>query len=183
MSRITVVTDETANAEQKALLDGVQKSLGMTPNIMRALANSPSALKAYLGLLSSLDGMSVDAKTRESIALTTSGINGCDYCAAAHTAIGKMRGLTDEEAHENLRGHSSDPVRAAVLRFARVIVEKRGWVDDLDLQHARQAGLGDTEITEIVATVATTIFSNYFNHIAQTEVDFPPVAGLEKSAA
>lgn len=183
MSRIPLVTKETASVEQKALLDGVQKSLGMTPNIMRALANSPAALKAYLGLLSSLDGTSIDAKTRESIALTTSGINGCDYCAAAHTTLGKMRGLTDEEAQENLNGRSSDPVRAAVLQFARVIVEKRGWVDDLDLQHVRQAGLGDTEITEIVATVATTIFSNYFNHIAQTEVDFPAVNRGQRSAA
>lgn len=183
MGRIPLVTNETASSEQKALLDGVQKSMGMTPNIMRALANSPAALKAYLGLLSTLDGASIDPKTRESIALTTSGINGCEYCAAAHTALGKMRGLTDEEVQENLNGLSSDPVRAATLQFARVIVEKRGWVDDLDLQDARQAGLGDTQITEIVATVATTMFSNYFNHIAQTEVDFPATNVAQRSAA
>jgi len=183
MQRIKQIDPDTAQGKAKTLLDGVQKSLGMTPTLMRTLANSPASLEAYLGLLSSQEGMSIDAKTRESIALTTSGINGCDYCAAAHTALGKMRGLSDEEAQENLHGRSSDPERAAILEFASTVVEKSGWVDDLDLQRARQAGLGDTEITEIVATVATTIFSNYFNHVAQTEVDFPAVEGREKSAA
>ncbi len=70
-----------------------------------------------------------------------------------------------------------------MLQFSRAIVEKRGWVNDLDLERARQAGLGDREITEIVAIVATTIFSNYFNYIAQTEVDFPAVKIGPKRAA
>lgn len=175
MPRIKQIDPENAQGKAKQLLDGVQKSMGMTPNIMRTLANSPAALEAYLGLLKSLGGASIDATTRESIALVTSSINGCEYCTAAHTALGKMVGLSDEEAQQNLQGRSSDPVRSATLNFARAIVEKRGWVDDLDLDNARQAGLGDTQITEIVATVAATIFSNYFNHMAQTEVDFPPV--------
>ena len=183
MTRIKQIDPANAQGKTKQLLDGVQTSLGMTPNIMRALANSPAALEAYVGLLKSLDGASIDAKTRESIALATSGAYGCDYCAAAHTALGKMQGLSDAEAHENLYGRSSDPDRAAVLQFSRAIVEKRGWVNDLDLERARQAGLGDREITEIVATVATTIFSNYFNHIAQTEVDFPAVKIGPKRAA
>lgn len=183
MPRLNSINPETAQGKAKLLLDGVQKSLGMTPNIMRMLANSPAALEAYLGLLKALGGASIDAQTRESIALATSGANGCDYCAAAHTALGKMHGLSDEEAQANLHGRSSDPVRAAVLQFARVIVEKRGWVSDHDLERVRQAGLGDAEITDIVATVATTMFSNYFNHIAETEVDFPPVTIGEKQAA
>lgn len=183
MTRIKQIDPSEAQGKAKQLLDGVQKSMGMTPNIMRALANSPAALEAYLGLLAALDGASIDAKTREAIALTTSGINGCDYCAAAHTALGKMRGLTEDETHENLQGRSSDPLRAATLEFASAVVEKQGWVDDLDLQRARQAGLGDGEITDVVAAVATTIFSNYFNHIAQTEVDFPAVKASERSAA
>ena len=183
MPRIKPIDPENAQGKAKQLLDGVQKSVGMVPNIMRTFANSPAALQAYVGFLNALEGTSIDAKTREAIAIATSGANGCEYCTAAHTAFGKMRGLSDDEARENLSGRSSDPTRAAVLRFARAIVEKRGWVDDLDLQHAREAGLGDTEITEILATVAATIFSNYFNHIAETEVDFPPVEATERSAA
>lgn len=176
MPRIKPVDPAEAQGKAKTLLDGIQKSMGMTPNLMRSLANSPAALEAYLGLMSSLGGTSIDGKTRESIALATSGINGCEYCSSAHTAIGKMQGLSAEEAQENLYGRSSDADRGAVLRFARAVVEKRGWVDDLDLKRARQAGLGDREITEIVTIVAATIFTNYFNHVAQTVVDFPLVS-------
>ncbi len=183
MPRIKPIDPDNAQGRAKLLLDGVQKSFGMTPNLMRTLANSPAALEAYLGLLKALGGAGIDAKTRESIALTTSGANGCDYCASAHTAVGKMLGLSDEEAQENLHGRSSDPVRAAALQFARAIVEKRGWVSDRDLERVREAGFGDAEITEIVASVAATTFSNYFNHIAETEIDFPPVKVGEKQAA
>ncbi len=183
MSRLNAVNPETAQGKAKLLLDGVQKSLGMTPNIMRTLANSPAALEAYVGLMTALGGASIDGRTRESIALATSGANGCDYCASAHTAIGKMLGLSDAEARENLYGRSSDPTRAAALEFSRAIVEKRGWVSDSDLEQVREAGFGDGEIAEIVVTVATTIFSNYFNHIADTEIDFPPVSIGETHAA
>ena len=183
MPRLNSVDPETAQGKAKLLLDGVQKSLGMTPNIMRAMANSPAALDAYLGLLNALGGASIDAKTRESIALATSGANGCDYCASAHTALGKMLGLSDEEAQANLYGRSSEPTRAAALQFARAIVEKRGWVSEPDLERVREAGFGDAGITEIVATVAATTFSNYFNHIAETEIDFPLVKMGEKRAA
>ena len=183
MPRLNSIDPDTAQGKAKLLLDGVRKSLGMTPNIMRMLANSPAALEAYLGLMKALGGASIDAQTRESIALATSGANGCDYCASAHTAIGKMLGLSHEEAQANLYGRSSEPARAAVLEFARAIVEKRGWVSDGDLARVRGAGFGDAEITEIVATVATTTFSNYFNHVAETEIDFPSVKVGEKHAA
>ena len=183
MPRLNSVDPETAQGKAKLLLDGVQNSLGMTPNIMRAMANSPAALDAYLGLLNALGGAGIDAKTRESIALATSGANGCDYCASAHTALGKMLGLSDEEAQANLYGRSSEPTRAAALQFARAIVEKRGWVSEPDLERVREAGFGDAGITEIVATVAATTFSNYFNHIAETEIDFPLVKMGEKRAA
>ena len=175
MPRINPVNPDNANGKAKQILDGLQKSMGMTPNIMRTLANSPAALEAYTGLLNSLNGASIDGKTREAIALVTSGINGCEYCAAAHTAIGKMQGLSDAETQTSLQGHSSEPARASALQFASAIVNKRGWVSDEDLANVRGAGFGDAEITDIVATVAATIFSNYFNHIAQTEVDFPVV--------
>jgi len=183
MPRIKPVDPKGAQGKAKQLLDGLQKSMGMTPNIMRTLANSPAALEAYMGILNSLNSASIDAKTRESIALVTSGINGCDYCAAAHTALGKMHGLSDDETRANLLGNSSNTARAKVLEFARAIVDKRGWVSDDDLARIRNAGFGDAEITEIVATVAATMFSNYFNHIAQTEVDFPPVKVVGTQAA
>ena len=183
MPRIQPIDPAAAEGKAKALLDGVHKALGMTPNIMRTMANSPAVLDAYLGFGKALSGGQLSAPLREQIALAVAGANGCEYCAAAHTALGKMHGLESPELAANLEGRAADPKVAAALDFALAIVDKRGWADDADLARVRAAGYGEGEVAEIAATVALNIFSTYFNHIAETEVDFPPVALGAKAAA
>ena len=183
MPRLTPIDPAQADGKAKALLDGVQRAFGMTPNLLRTLANAPAALEAYLGFGQALGRGSLDAKTREAIALTVAGENGCDYCASAHTAVGARLGVPRDELAANLEGRSSDPTLAAILRFARAVVVKRGWVGDADLAEARAAGLDDGRITEIVAAVAANTFSNYINHVARTEVDFPLVQTGRSRAA
>ncbi len=183
MPRIAPLDPAQTDGKAKALLDGVQQALGMIPNLMRSLAHSPAALQAYLDFNKALGGASLDGKTREAIALTVAGENGCDYCASAHTAVGGLLGVEDAELAANLEGRAGDPKLAAILAFARAVVVKRGWVSDEELAVARAAGLGDSEITEIVAIVAGNILTNYFNHVAGTEVDFPLVRTGRKAAA
>ena len=182
MPRLTAIDPDHAEGKTKALLDGVQKTLGMIPSLMATLANAPAALEAYLSFGQGLGRGALDAKTREGIALTVAGENGCDYCASAHTAVGARLGVPREELAANLEGRSSDPTLAAVLRFARAVAVKRGWVGNADLAEARAAGLGDGRITEIVAAVAANLFSNYVNHMARTEVDFPLVRSRHDQA-
>jgi alkylhydroperoxidase family enzyme len=93
-----------------------------------------------------------------------------------------MAGLGDEEIADSRRGTSTDRKTEAILQFARKIVTERGWVSDDDVQSVRAAGVSDAEIAETVATVALNIFTNYFNHVAGTEVDFPEVAPAEAAA-
>lgn len=175
MPRLPAIDPVTATGEAKVLLDGVQKKLGVTPNILRTMANAPAVLKAYLELGEALSGGSFDAKSREAFALAVAGANACDYCASAHTAISKSLKVDDSEIDLRLRGHASDPKLDAALVFARKIVEKRGFVSDDDIAAVRGAGHNDGTIAEIVANVAANILTNYFNHVAQTEVGFPKV--------
>ncbi len=183
MPRLTAIDPAHAEGKTKALLDGVHKTLGMVPNLMATLANAPAALEAYLSLGQALGRGALDAKTREAIALAVAGENGCDYCASAHTAVGARLGASRDELAANLEGRSSDPALAAILGFARAVVVKRGWVGDADLAEARAAGLDDGRITEIVAAVAANTFSNYLNHVARTEIDFPLVRTGRSQAA
>ncbi len=182
MSRLTPIDPTQAEGKAKTLLDAVQQKLGMAPNILRTMANAPAALEAYLAFNQALAGASLDAKTRESIALTVAGANGCDYCASAHTALGGMLGIGAAELSANLESRSHDARLDAILKFANAVVAKRGWVSDEEVAALRAAGLGDREITEIIATVAFNIFTNYFNHIAQTDVDFPLVETTRAAA-
>ena len=183
MTRLPAVDPATATGETKALLDAVQSKLGMTPNVIRTLGNSPAALKAYLGFGEALSTGRFNAKEREAIALTTAGANSCEYCASAHTALSKMLKVDDGEIDRRLDGHSSDPKLDAALVFARKITDKRGFVSDDDITAVRTAGYDDGALTEIVANVVANTFTNYINHVAETEIDFPKADLVEPKAA
>jgi uncharacterized peroxidase-related enzyme len=175
MSRIPAVDPDTATGETAELFDAAKKKMGGVPNVLRVLGNSPAALKAYLTLSDVLAGTSFDAREREAIALAVAGANRCGYCAAAHSFISKNLKVSDDEIQRRLRGETDDARLQAALTFARTLVEKKGWADDQDLAAAREAGLGDREIVEIVALTVANILTNYTNHVADTDVDFPEV--------
>jgi uncharacterized peroxidase-related enzyme len=178
---LKAIQPETATGKAKELLDGVHAKLKMTPNMMRVMANSPAVLQGYLSLSGALAGGSLDAKLREEIALEIGEQNACQYCVSAHTALGKMTGLTDAEIQSAREGRSNSPKHAAALRLAKEIVAARGRTSESEVEAAQRAGLTDGEIAEVIAHVALNVFTNYFNNTAGVEVDFPKIA-LRQSA-
>jgi uncharacterized peroxidase-related enzyme len=184
MQRLTAVNPAEASGKTKQLLDGVQAKLGMTPNLMKTLATGPAALEAYLNFGAILGTGKLDAKFREQIALAVAQANSCEYCLSAHTTIGKMVGLKPEEIANSREAHSSEAKRDTGLQFVQKLVVQRGVVSDEVVAQVKAAGFTDGDIAEIVANVAVNIFTNYFNHVARTDVDFPRVAvAIETPAA
>ncbi len=175
MARLAQVTDADASPAATELFTAIKAKVGMTPNLYRVAANQPAALKALLQLGETLGGGAFDAKTREAIALAVAGANNCDYCASAHTAISKGLKVDPDEISARLAGRSADARLQAILTLAVAIVEKRGFATDADLAAAREAGLSDADIVEVVANVVANIFTNYLNHVADTDIDFPVV--------
>ena len=173
MARFNQIAPDIATGKAKELLDAVKGKLGLVPNLTRAMANAPAVLEGYLGLSGALGKGSLSAKTREQIALAVGQANECDYCLAAHSAIGKMVGLTPDQIRDSRRGTAIDPKADAIVRFARKLVDDRGRVNDDDMAEVRAAGLDDGAIAEVVANVALNNFTNYFNHVAETDIDFP----------
>ena len=175
MTRIQAIDYEQSTGKARELLDAVKAKLGITPNMMKTMAQSPAVLEAYLNFSGALGGGNLNARLREQIALISAEINGCGYCASAHTAIGKMVGLDEDAILSARSGNAADAKTDAALKFARAVIVNRGEVSDADLQAVRDAGFSDGEIGEIVANVALNIFTNYFNEIAKTDIDFPKV--------
>ena len=140
---------------------------------MKTLASAPAALEAYLSFGAALGAGTLDAKFREQISIAVAQANSCEYCLSAHATIGKMVGLTPDEIAGSRKSHAEDAKRHAGLQLAQAIVVQRGEVSDAALANARTAGYTDGEITEIVANVAVNIFTNYFNSVAHTDIDFP----------
>lgn len=175
MTRLNVINPEDATGKAKEVYDAVQKKLKAVPNMFRVMANQPAVLEQYLQMGQILSGGSFDGPTREAIALAVAKKNSCDYCASAHSFIAKNTKIDSSEIERNLNGKSSDSRVQAILTLALQIVEKKGFVSDDDLQQARNAGLDDAAIVEVVGNTVLNIFSNYMNHIAQTDIDFPEV--------
>lgn len=175
MSRLNIVNPETATGRAAELLGAVKANMGAVPNLTKVMANQPAVLDAFLGLGDALSKGSFDPKTREAIALTVAGRNQCDYCASAHSAISQSLKVDQAEIDLRLKGQSSDEKLTALLTFANAIVDKRGLVSDQDLDAVRNAGYDDGAIAEVTAHVAANILTNYINHVAQTDIDFPVV--------
>jgi uncharacterized peroxidase-related enzyme len=175
MSRITPIDRHTANDGVRRAFDAVEKRLGVVPNMVRTIAQSPRALDGYLGLSGALSHGVLPAALQERIALAVAEANACDYCLSAHTALGRSAGLSNDEIEASRTWRASDPKTLAALQFTHAVVERRGSVADDDLTRVRAAGLSDAEIVEIIAHVALNMFTNYLNRTAHTEIDFPKV--------
>jgi uncharacterized peroxidase-related enzyme len=183
MPRIDAIDPRQAAPSVAPLLDAVKKQLGVTPNMMRTMAHSPAVLRGYLELNKALAMSSLGRTIGEQIALLTAERNGCDYCAAAHTALGKAAGLSDAAIDAARDGRGEDPRAAAALALAGAVIDMRGHVTDDALAAARSAGLSDGEIGEVVGHVALNVFTNYFNVLAGTDIDFPKVRSPRRPEA
>ena len=176
MSRINTVTLETANVEQKALLTAIQGQLGMVPNFLKIFANSPSALRAFLGLHSIANEGSLDVQTRERIALAVAQENACEYCVSAHTAIGRKAGLSGAEMEANRAGTSQDAKAAVAVKLARSLIENQGDITTAELIEARNVGYTDADIVEIITHVGMTLLTTILGKASRVEIDFPKVS-------
>jgi len=182
MPRLTPLDPTTATGEAKELLDGIQAAFGMTPNMARTMARNPAVLRGWIELNRAL-GKTLTRELSEQIAIAVAEENGCGYCLSAHTALGGLVGVDEQELARNRTGHSVDQKVAAALTFAQTVNEKRGDVSDADLAKVRAAGYDDADIAAIVGHVALNVLTNYFNLVARPVIDFPEVTPRMAKAA
>jgi len=176
MSRIPMIEPATATGTAAVVLGQVRTGLGMVPNMTKAMAHSPAALKGYLRLNAALNGGVLDAVTRERLSLAIAQVNACSYCLSIHTHLNLSgRTLTQDEILQARRGSADDPKTDAILKFAVAVTENRGAVSDAQVDAARTAGITNEELVEIIGSVAVNTMTNYFNRAADVDIEFPTV--------
>lgn len=176
MTRLNALKPEQATGKTKELFNAIQNKLGMVPNMMRTMGNSPAFLEAYLNLSSTLNEGKLGMKTAELIAMAVAESNSCNYCLSAHSYIGEHLVKIDTETLTKARsGKAADAKTDAILKFSKALVGKSGLVNTEDVNAVKASGLNDGEIGEIIGHVALNILTNYLNNTANTEVDFPLV--------
>ena len=173
MSRLTPIQSNGANLGLKRGLNKSRLKLKEVPNFFHLLANSPASLRAYIRADAALVRGQLTPRQRQQVALAVAEINGSSYSLSAHYDAGKSLGLTHHEMQLARNATAADPKAETMLRFTQAVVLQRGEISDEDFQALRKAGFTDAQTVEIVANIALNIFSNYFNSVAKTEVDFP----------
>ena len=175
MNRIPLIDRAHTSPDRKALLDQIHGAFGATPNMFRAVANSPAALQSMWAAFGALGSGTLSAKLGEQIAVAVANRNACEYCLAAHTALGRKAGATADEMAAAQVGSASDAATQAALNFALKVVEQRAQITADDVQALRTAGFSDEAVMEILAHVALNLFTNYVNVAFNVPLDFPAV--------
>ncbi|MCG8382408.1 MAG: carboxymuconolactone decarboxylase family protein [Gammaproteobacteria bacterium] len=175
MSYIPLTNPDAVPGDHKALFDQINGAFGVVPNMFRAIGNSPAALESLWTSFGALGKGKLNAKLGEQIAVLVADINRCEYCLAAHTALGQKAGASVEEMALAQAGQSSDPRTQAALDFSAKLVKNRAKVSQADVQAVRNAEFDDAEIAEILAHVALNVFTNYTNVAFDVPIDFPKV--------
>jgi uncharacterized peroxidase-related enzyme len=175
MPNIATLNPAQADAATQQTLNALKAKLGVLPNMFLTMAHAPAALQAYVALSGALGAGKLNAKQREQIALAVGQQNQCGYCVAAHTVIGGMVKLTADEVRQARGATAPNAHDAALVGLAKRITETQGNLASGELARFKAAGVTDAEVLEVIANVALNVYTNYVNHIAGTEIDFPVV--------
>ncbi len=179
MQRVHSVNPQVAQGRTKELLDTVQQAFGMIPNTAKVMANSPAVLDSFLAFSTAMGKVQIGEKLHNQVKLNTSETNTCDYCTSILCAIAPSAGLSADDILAGRTGNSEDLRTDAALKFSEAVLESRGKVSDEQLAAVREAGFGDSEIVEIVASVVLGCFTNFLNNVADTELDIPKAEPVE----
>jgi AhpD family alkylhydroperoxidase len=177
MTTINLPTREEVSPANQALFDQLKKSIGKVPNLYATFAHSEHALGSYLAFQAAKS--SIAGKAREVVNLAVSQVNGCEYCLAAHTVIGKMHGFSDEQILEIRGGRASfDPKLDALARLARNIVSERGHADPALVDAFFAAGWTKANLVDTIVAIGDKTVSNYLHATTRVPVDFPAAPKL-----
>ncbi|NQZ75759.1 MAG: carboxymuconolactone decarboxylase family protein [Ekhidna sp.] len=178
MESINVPSRDQVSEGNQAIFDNLQANLGFVPNLYATYAYSDTALADYLTLQNRKT--SLKAKEREVINLAVSQVNECAYCLAAHTALGKMNGFTDEQILEIRSGEASfDAKLDALAKFTRDITINRSKPSAEALSNLFAAGYTKENLIDINVVIGDKIISNFVHGSTQIPVDFPAAPALE----
>ncbi len=177
MTTINVPKRDEVSPANQAIFDKLKSSLGTVPNLYATLAHSENALGSYLAFQNAKS--SINGKAREIVNLAVSQVNGCEYCLAAHTVIGKMSGFTDEQILEIRSGRASFDLKFdALARLVKNITVNRGHADQALVDAFFAAGWTRANLVDAIVAIGDKTVTNYLHGTTHVPVDFPAAPQL-----
>ncbi len=179
--RIAPQTHDRASESVQKLFQGLKSAFGRIPGLFATIGQSGPALEGYLAFSTSLGKSTLSPREREQINLLVSDLNGCGYCLSAHTALAEMIHLKAESILDARHAVGANQREQAILDFTRKVVRTGGSGTQAELARAKEAGVSDAEIIDIIAYISSKHFTNAVAIVAGTEIDFPKAPLLPES--
>ena len=180
---IQVPTRDQVDAKAQGIFDNLQKALGKVPNLYATIGYSSDALENFLNFSGKAGSTSFTKKEKEAIDLAVSQVNGCEYCLAAHTTLGKMAGFTEEETLALRAADIADPKLNAITQLAASISTNRGKAPAALIEAFFAQGFDQKALIDLISAVTAITFTNYVHGATQVAVDFPRAKALEAVVA
>jgi AhpD family alkylhydroperoxidase len=182
MKPFTVPARENVSPANQVLFDNLKKAIGKVPNLYATMAYSQNALGNYLTLQSGKT--SIKAKEKEVINLVVSQVNDCAYCLAAHTAIGKLNGFTDDQILEIRSGSVTfDSKLQALAALTQSFVQNHGKPDPVLIEQFFTAGYTEENLVDTIVQIGDKIITNYLHGATNVPIDFPAAPALHTEKA
>ena len=174
MTNFPVHTIESAPEPSKPAMQQLQSAFGMIPNIAGAMSTSPVLINSLVGLFGNVHGGSFTEAQVQVVLLTDAVTNASAWAVAFHTALALKEGLDPADVHAIREGRlPKDSKLAALSTLARTMIEKRGRLDDEDVDRFIAAGFGKDHLLEVIAAVAASTITNYTGNITKPPLDAP----------
>lgn len=182
MANFEVPTRAEVSTANQQIFDNLEKQVGFVPNLYATYTYSKNGLADYLSLSGRQSSLS--GKEKEIVNLVVSEVNGCNYCKAAHTVIGKMNGFTDDQVLEIRGGSASfDAKFDALAKFVKNISLNRSQPDAEAIDRFFAAGYTKENLVDTIILIGDKTISNYLFGATQIPVDFPAAPELEEVVA
>lgn len=172
MTKFASHSIESAPEASKPLLETSFKNNGRIPGLHAVMADASPLLAAYNFAHQQFMATSLTDEEKTVVWQTINVEQNCHYCVPAHTGIAKMMKI-DDAITEALRNETALPTAKleALRAFTLLVIQNRGFVEDVDTQAFLDAGFTTTNILEVILGAAQKLMSNYTNHFAKTPVD------------
>ncbi|MEO9966202.1 MAG: carboxymuconolactone decarboxylase family protein [Reichenbachiella sp.] len=178
METFNVPTRDQVSADNQAIFDNLKSQVGFVPNLYATYTHSENGLADYLALANRKTTLS--GKEKEVINLVVSEVNGCAYCKAAHTAIGKMNGFTEDQILEIRGGEASfDAKLDALAKYVKSAVLNRSKPENSALEAFFEAGYNKENLVDTIILIGDKTISNFLYGSTEIPVDFPAAQELE----
>lgn len=180
MKTLKSLKPEQVDNSTKEVFEAITQKVGMLPNLYAAMGNSSHLINGFLAFEATLKEGEFSLRENEAIALAVSQVNGCDYCLAAHSAIGKMVGFSDDQIMDIRKGESDDNKLKALTYLASEFAKNKGKASDDVIRNFFVAGYSQQAFAELIGMVAIRTITNTIYSNGDFEIDFPRAVEIEE---